>query len=450
MIKITKFGGSSVADAEHFKKIKGIIDADPARRFVVVSACGRRFSGDSKVTDLLYLVDAHVNYHVSCDDLLADIGQRYFDIADELGLSYPIREEFSAFAERAIKGGYTTEELVSRGEYFTARLMAEYLGLPFIDATDMVAFHHDGTLSMKRTAELVKKNAREGGFVMPGFYGATKEGKVKLLDRGGGDISGSILAQCLEADLYENWTDVSGFLSADPRIVEGAQPIPRITYEELRELSYMGASVLHEDAVFPLREKNIPIQVLNTNRPQDPGTIVRDKIPADPTAPLVTGIAGMKDFVSIEISKKNMSNRVGFVREVLSILESYNVSVEHLPSGIDSFSVVVAKADVKQNVYEIIARIQEAMKPDSIRLTEPFALIATVGRNMNSRPGTSGRLFAALGKAGINVRMIAQGSAELNIIVGVENKDFNRAVAALYETFAAEADEVKAQQVQNA
>ena len=285
---------------------------------------------------------------------------------------------------------------------------------------------------------------------MPGFYGRLPDGHVRVMSRGGSDISGSILARCIQADLYENWTDVSGFLMADPRIVDNPRNIEQITFSELRELSYMGASVLHEDAVFPLRERNIPIQVLNTNRPQDLGTIVRDKIPADPTAPLVTGIAGKKDFVSIEISKKNMSNRVGFVREVLSILESYNVSVEHLPSGIDSFSVVVAKADVKQNVYEIIARIQEAMKPDSIRLTEPFALIATVGRNMNSRPGTSGRLFAALGKAGINVRMIAQGSAELNIIVGVENKDFNRAVAALYETFAAEAKEVRAQQAQNA
>lgn len=251
MIKIAKFGGSSVADAEHFKKIKAIVDADPARRFVVVSACGRRFKGDTKVTDLLYLVNAHVKYHVSCEELLEDIGQRYFDIADELGLTYPIREEFAAFAERARSGGYSTEELVSRGEYFTARLMAEYLGLPFLDAATVVAFHHDGTLSMNRTAELVQEYGQQGGFVMPGFYGATREGQIKLLDRGGGDISGSILAKCLGADLYENWTDVSGFYSADPRIVPEAQPIARVTYEELRELSYMGASVLHEEAVFP-------------------------------------------------------------------------------------------------------------------------------------------------------------------------------------------------------
>ena len=317
MIKITKFGGSSVADAEHFRKIKAIIDADPARRFVVVSACGRRHKADTKVTDLLYLVDAHVNYHVSCEDLLADIGQRYFDIADELGLSYPIREEFAAFAERARSGGYTTEELVSRGEYFTARLMAEYLDLPFIDAADMVAFHHDGTLSMSRTAKLVKQNAREGGFVMPGFYGATKEGKVKLLDRGGGDISGSILAQCLEADLYENWTDVSGFLSADPRIVPGAQPIPRITYEELRELSYMGASVLHEEAVFPVRDAGIPLVIKNTNAPEDPGTIISETAKEGDTEPIITGIAGKRNFLAINVSRDRTKSRIGFMRRYL-------------------------------------------------------------------------------------------------------------------------------------
>ena len=234
MIKIAKFGGSSVADAEHFKKIRAIVEADPARRFIVVSACGRRFSGDAKVTDLLYLVAAHVRYHVSCDDLLADIGARYFAIADELGLAYPIRDEFAAFAEKAKAGALSTEELVSRGEYFTAQLMAEYLGLPFLDAADVVAFHHDGTLSMTRTEALVQERGIPGGFVMPGFYGATREGQIKLLDRGGGDISGSILAKCLGADLYENWIDVSGFLSADPRVVENPQPIAHHLFRDAR------------------------------------------------------------------------------------------------------------------------------------------------------------------------------------------------------------------------
>ena len=298
MIKIAKFGGSSVADAVHFKKIKAIVDADPARRFVVVSACGRRFKGDTKVTDLLYLVNAHVKYHVSCEELLEDIGQRYFDIADELELTYPIREEFAAFAERARSGGYSTEELVSRGEYFTARLMAEYLGLPFLDAATVVAFHHDGTLSMNRTSELVQEYGQQGGFVMPGFYGATREGQIKLLDRGGGDISGSILAKCLGADLYENWTDVSGFYSADPRIVPEAQPIARVTYEELRELSYMGASVLHEEAVFPVREAGIPLVIKNTNAPQDPGTIISETADEGEAEPIITGVTGKRGFVA--------------------------------------------------------------------------------------------------------------------------------------------------------
>ena len=313
MIKIAKFGGSSVADAEHFKKIKAIVDADPARRFVVVSACGRRFKGDTKVTDLLYLVNAHVKYHVSCEELLEDIGQRYFDIADELELTYPIREEFAAFAERARSGGYSTEELVSRGEYFTARLMSEYLGLPFLDAATVVAFHHDGTLSMNRTSELVQEYGQQGGFVMPGFYGATREGQIKLLDRGGGDISGSILAKCLGADLYENWTDVSGFYSADPRIVPEAQPIARVTYEELRELSYMGASVLHEEAVFPVREAGIPLVIKNTNAPQDPGTIISETADEGEAEPIITGVTGKRGFVAINVARDRTKHQVAEV-----------------------------------------------------------------------------------------------------------------------------------------
>lgn len=450
MIKITKFGGSSVADAEHFKKIKGIIDADPARRFVVVSACGRRHKADTKVTDLLYLVDAHVNYHVSCVDLLADIGQRYFDIADELGLSYPIREEFAAFAERARSGGYTTEELVSRGEYFTARLMAEYLGLPFIDAADMVAFHHDGTLSMSRTAKLVKQNAREGGFVMPGFYGATKEGKVKLLDRGGGDISGSILAQCLEADLYENWTDVSGFLSADPRIVPGAQPIPRITYEELRELSYMGASVLHEEAVFPVRDAGIPLVIKNTNAPEDPGTIISETAKEGDTEPIITGIAGKRDFLAINVSRDRTKSRIGFMRRALSVFERYGVSVEHMPTGVDQFAAVVQAADVKDSLYSLISDIQEEVEPLEIEVVEDLALIATVGRNLSGRAGISGHLFGKLGEAGVSVRMITQGCDEINIIIGVEERDFDLAIKTIYEAFSDEGGIVKTAELEPA
>lgn len=435
MIKIAKFGGSSVADAEHFRKIKAIVDADPARRFVVVSACGRRFKEDTKVTDLLYLVNAHVKYHVSCDDLLQDIGQRYFDIADELGLNYPIREEFAQFAERARSGGYSTEELVSRGEYFTARLMAEYLGLPFLDAADVVAFHHDGTLSMKRTEKLIEEKGNTGGFLMPGFYGATREGKITLLDRGGGDISGSILAACLHADLYENWTDVSGFLSADPRIVPEAQPISRITYEELRELSYMGASVLHEEAIFPCRDAGIPLVIKNTNAPNDPGTLISEKAGDGEHEPIITGISGKHGYMAISVARDRTKPRVGFMRRALSVFERYGVSVDHMPTGVDMFAAVVQEDDVHDCLYSLINDIQEEAEPQSIEVVEGLALIATVGRNLAGRAGVSGHLFGMLGQAGVSVRMITQGCNEINIIIGVEEKDFKLAIRTIYEAF---------------
>ncbi|MDO4596119.1 MAG: aspartate kinase [Coriobacteriaceae bacterium] len=443
MIKVTKFGGSSVADAAHFRKIRAIIEADPARKFVVVSACGRRTKGDTKVTDLLYLVNAHVKYHVSCDDLLADIAQRYFDIADELGLTYPIREEFTLFAMRARQGGYSTEELVSRGEYFTARLMAEYLDLPFLDSADVVAFHHDGTLSMRRTTELVRARGLEGGFVMPGFYGATKEGQIKLLDRGGGDISGSILAKCLGADLYENWTDVSGFLSADPRIVPEAQPISRITYEELRELSYMGASVLHEEAIFPVREAGIPLVIKNTNAPEDPGTMISETATEGETEPIITGVSGKRGFVAINVARDRTTSRIGFMRRALSVFERYGVSVEHMPTGVDQFAAVVQKDEVRDSLYSLIADIQDEVEPLGIEVVEDLALIATVGRNLRGRPGVSGHLFGMLGEAGVSVRMITQGCDEINIIVGVEEKDFELAIKTIYHAFSDESGIVK-------
>ncbi|HAW45345.1 MAG TPA: aspartate kinase [Sutterella sp.] len=433
MIKITKFGGSSVADANQFKKVRDIVLADDARRFVVISASGKRHAKDNKITDLLYLCQAHVTYHVDYQPLLKLIADRFLEIKAELGLSTPIEDELARFAECLPQ--LSVDEIVTRGEYFTSRLMADFLGYPFVDAKDVVAMNFDGSFDFEKTEENLKRVMSEvDRFVMPGFYGQLPDGTIRVMARGGSDISGSILARCLNADVYENWTDVSGFLMADPRIVKNPKNISTITFSELRELSYMGASVLHEDAVFPIRERNIPIHVLNTNRPTDPGTIVRDVEP-DPEGPLVTGIAGRKNFVAIEISKKNMSNAVGFIRRVLSIFERYEISVEHVPSGIDSVSVVVNASDVKTCVHEIIAKIQDELAPDAVRLTPPFALIATVGRNMNARPGTSKRLFSALGDAGINIRMISQGSAELNILVGVENDDFARAIEALYNTF---------------
>ena len=435
MLKITKFGGSSCASAEQFRKVRAIIESDPSRRFVVVSAAGRKTKKDNKITDLLYLCRAHVDYHVDYHPVFEIIRARFLEIKADLGLSTPIEADLDALCEKL--PDLSVDELVSRGEYFTARLMADFLGFPFVDATDVIAMEFDGSFNFEKTSENLKAVLKEHDcFVMPGFYGKTPDGAVRVMTRGGSDISGSILARCLKADMYENWTDVSGFLMADPRIVENPRNIERITYEELRELSYMGASVLHEDAIFPIREYNIPIHVLNTNRPQDPGTLVLAKIENDENGPLITGIAGKKGFLSIEIFKRNMSNMVGVVSGTLDVLRKYGVSIEHLPSGIDSFNVVLGRRDVEHNLYDILAEVKEKVSPDSIRVTEPLALIAVVGRNMNARVGSSGKLFTALGAAGVNIRMISQGSSEIDIIVGVSEPDFDKAVRALYDTFA--------------
>lgn len=435
MLKITKFGGSSCASAEQFRKVRAIIESDPSRRFVVVSAAGRKTKKDNKITDLLYLCRAHVDYHVDYHPVFEIIRARFLEIKTELGLSTPIEADLDVLCEKL--PDLSVDELVSRGEYFTARLMADFLGFPFVDATDVIAMEFDGSFNFEKTSENLKAVLKEHDcFVMPGFYGKTPDGAVRVMTRGGSDISGSILARCLQADMYENWTDVSGFLMADPRIVENPRNIERITYEELRELSYMGASVLHEDAIFPIREYNIPIHVLNTNRPQDPGTLVLAKIEDDENSPLITGIAGKKGFLSIEIFKRNMSNMVGVVSGTLDVLRKYGVSIEHLPSGIDSFNVVLGRRDVEHNLYDILAEVKEKVSPDSIRVTEPLALIAVVGRNMNARVGSSGKLFTALGAAGVNIRMISQGSSEIDIIVGVSEPDFDKAVRALYDTFA--------------
>lgn len=434
MIKVAKFGGSSVADAGQFRKVKEIVKADSDRRFVVVSAAGKRFSDDNKITDLLLLVNAHINYHVDCTSLLADIEARFVELARELGLKYPIAEKFEEFS--SVIKSLSPEYIVSRGEWFTARLMAEYLDLPFLDAADAMVFHHDGTIDKERTATQVKDAVqRLGSFVLPGFYGATVDGTIKLFDRGGGDITGAILARCLDADVYENWTDVSGFLSADPRIVESPRTIHRITFDEMRELSYMGASVLQEEAIFPVREVGIPIQIKNTNRPDKRGTIIRETAEEGAQEHLITGIAGKKDFLAVHVQKAHMSNAVGVIRRALGIFERYGVSVEHIPTGVDSFGIVVNGADVKDTIYSIINDMQQELKPDSINLVDKLALISVVGRNMSRRPGTSGRVFGVLGEAGINIRMITQSSQEISIIVGVNNEDFERAINVIYEKF---------------
>lgn len=436
MIKVAKFGGSSVADAKQFKKVKAIVRSDTDRRFVVVSAAGKRSATDNKITDLLLLVNAHVAYHVDCTQLLADIESRFVDIANELNVKYPIAEKFEEFA--ALVGSLSPEYVVSRGEWFTARIMAEYLGMPFVDAADVIVFHHDGSVDLERTATAVREAAhRLGSFVLPGFYGATVDGTIRLFKRGGGDITGAVLARCLDAGVYENWTDVSGFLAADPRIVDKPRTIHRITFDEMRELSYMGASVLQEEAIFPVREVGIPIQIKNTNQPDKRGTIIRETAEDAVSEHLITGIAGRKDFLAVHVQKAHMSGAVGFVRRALAVFERYGVSVEHIPTGVDSFGVVVNGADVRESIYGIVADLRAELKPDSITVVDKLALISVVGRNMSRRPGTSGRVFGALGEAGVNIRLITQSSQEISIIVGVDNSDFERSIKVIYDGFVA-------------
>ncbi len=437
MLKVLKFGGSSMADAKQFEKVKSIVQADSSRKVVIVSAAGKRFSDDHKLTDLLYLCHAHLKYGVACDSVFDMIRSRYMEIRDELGLKTDLETEFDALRRKMDKG-ISQDELVSRGEYFAARLMADYLGYDFLDSELWLRFKLDGTVDQEVSYEALSRAASGRRVVIPGFYGTMPDGSIKTFTRGGSDITGALAAAALDADVYENWTDVSGFLMADPRIVKDPLPIERITYSELRELSYIGAQVLHEGTIFPVREKNIPLNIRNTNQPDHPGTMIResfDEPEEKADSSFITGIAGRKDFSVITITKNGMSNEVGVLRRVLEILEKYQLVVEYLPSGIDSVSLVVAADKLRPCQYQILGEIQKALKPDTIHVTEDMAIVAAVGRKMAFKPGISGKIFAALGENGINIRMITQGPEELNIIVGVDNKDFAGAIRVLYDSF---------------
>ena len=437
MLKVTKFGGSSMADAGQYRKVKEIIMADPGRRVAVVSAAGKRFSGDHKLTDLLYLCHAHIQYGVSCDPVYEMITSRYLEIRDELGLKLDLESEFAALKARPDKKNVTQDELVSRGEYFSARLMADYLGFQFVDSVDWVKFNLDGSVDKKTSYAALRELADiAAGVVIPGFYGVMPNGSIKTFSCGGSDITGALAAAALDADVYENWTDVSGILMADPRIVPDPQPIPEVTYDELRELSYSGAQVLHEGTIFPVREKNIPLNIRNTNAPDDPGTMIKESFDteSDPNR-FITGITGKKDFSIISMSKRGMGNEVGTLRKVLSVLERHNISVDYVPNGIDNVSVVMSTESIAPCLYNVLSEIQRDAEPDTLQVHDEIAVVAAVGRRMAFRPGISGKLFAALGEAGINIRMINQGPDELNIIFGVDNKDFADAIRVLYNSF---------------
>ena len=436
MLKVLKFGGSSLADAHQFAKVKSIVDADESRRVVIVSAPGKRFKDDHKITDLLYLCAAHIKYGVSCADIFAMIRERYEEIIHECSLKLDLSKDFDALWEK-MQSGISKDELASRGEYFSARLMAEFLGYDFLDAALWVKFNYDGSVDREASYEALRRAADGRRVVIPGFYGAMPDGHIKTFSRGGSDITGALAAAALDADVYENWTDVSGFLMADPKIVPDPEPIERITYSELRELSYIGAQVLHEGTIFPVREKNIPLNIRNTNQPDHPGTMIREsfeevEMPGDR---FITGIAGKKDFSVITVTKNGMSSELGILRQMLEVLEKYQVNVEYLPSGIDSVSLVVASDKAQPCLYQMMGDLQKAVKPDSIHVTDNMAIVAAVGRKMAFKPGISGKIFATLGENGINIRMITQGPEELNIIVGVDNKDFASAIRVLYNSF---------------
>ena len=434
-IKVAKFGGSSLADARQFEKVRAIVTMDPERAYVVPSAPGRRFDGDDKVTDLLYRCQRLHTLGKDYQEVFDLIAARFLDIAEELGLSVDLRGELDEINE-AISSGATADYAASRGEYLNGLLLADYLDMEFVDAAQVIFFRADGTFDSEKTQEVLSARLQETPrAVIPGFYGATPDGRVHTFSRGGSDISGAIVARAACAEVYENWTDVSGFLMADPRVVPGARQIESITYQELRELSYMGATVLHEDSVFPVHRAGIPTNIRNTNCPDHPGTFIRFGAVERENPNVITGIAGKKGFSIISVEKAMMNTEVGFARRVLQAMEEQHLSFEHMPTGIDTLCVVVNRETLAGCRDAVVNRIIELAEPDTITINDNLAVIATVGRGMVHNCGTAARLFGAMSRAGINVRMIDQGSSELSIIVGVDDTDFEQTIRAVYHEF---------------
>ena len=442
-IIVTKFGGSSVADGIQLAKLKNIIEQNKDRKYVIVSAPGKRFEQDNKVTDLLYLCKAHIDHNLDYRQIFQVVCDRFLALKLNLNIDVDLEKEFAKI-DRNLQNNGSEDYIASRGEYLTALVVSAYLGYDFVDTADLICFDERGKLldeeTNKRLSEDLSKHERA---VIQGFYGSKPDGSIKTFSRGGSDITGALVARAVKADVYENWTDVSGFMVADPKIVKNPERIDMVSYKELRELSYMGASVLHEDAIYPVRASNIPINIRNTNDPDNPGTLIVSDTSEKAEDKIITGIAGSKDFVVIAIYKNMMSAEVGFVRRCLSILEDYGVPVEHLPSSIDTISIVLSKKKLNGKLEDIVEEMHRRLQPDSLDVHENMALIATVGRGMNRRRGVSAKLFDALYKAGINVRMIDQGSSEMNIIVGVENVDFENAIRAIYNAFFGEGEEDK-------
>ena len=434
MVKVVKFGGSSLASAEQFKKVGNIIKSEDSRRFVVPSAPGKRFSDDTKVTDMLYKCYAEAENGKNIDKSIKAIKERYDEIIKGLGLKLSLTEQFKEI-KKNFEGLAGTDYAASRGEYLNGIIMAEYLGYNFVDAASVICFDKNGEFDEEKTNKaLENKLAKLDNAVVPGFYGSMPNGKIKTFSRGGSDVTGSLVARAIKADVYENWTDVSGFLVTDPRIVANPKPIDIITYKELRELSYMGASVLHESATFPVRKEGIPINIRNTNAPEDKGTMIVETTCHNPEH-IITGIAGKKGFVSISIDKDMMNSEIGFGRKVLQVFEDNGISFEHMPSGIDTMTVFVHQDEFVDKEQKVLAELHRAVNPDTIELESDLALIAVVGRGMKNNSGIAGNIFSALAKEKINIKMIDQGSSELNIIIGVRNRYFDDAVKTIYNVF---------------
>ncbi|MGO5052296.1 aspartate kinase [Lachnospiraceae bacterium LCP25S3_G4] len=434
MKKVVKFGGSSLASAKQFKKVGDIIRSDKTRRYVIPSAPGKRTSDDTKVTDMLYQCYELAAQDEQFNAILDDIKERYMEIIVGLDLHLSLEEEFRIISDNFIKKA-GKDYAASRGEYLNGIIMANYLGFEFIDAAEVIRFDEQNKFDAETTNMIIRERLGElDRAVIPGFYGATKDGKVITFSRGGSDITGSIISRAMKVDLYENWTDVSGFLVADPRVIDHPEVIETITYKELRELSYMGATVLHEDAIFPVRKEGIPINIRNTNVPEDKGTLIVESTCRQPKY-TITGIAGKKGFASINIEKAMMNAEVGFGRKVLEVFEDSGIPFEHMPSGIDTMTIFVHQSEFEEKEQKVIAGIHRAVEPDSIDLESDLALVAVVGRGMRATRGTAGRIFSALAHANVNVKMIDQGSSELNIIIGVRNGDFEDAIRAIYDIF---------------
>ena len=442
-IKAVKFGGSSVADGIQLKKIKDIITSDPDRRYVVVSAPGKRFADDNKITDLLFMCKAQADHRIPYDQLFQVIADRYRAIKYNLDIDVDLDSRFDEI-RTALAKGCSDDYIVSRGEYLSAVLIAAYLGYDFVDTKDLIHFNSKGRLLAEETNEaLAAELSKHECAVLPGFYGGYKDsGEICVFSRGGSDVTGSLVARAVNADVYENWTDVSGLLMADPRIVKNPKPIEYISYMELRELSYMGASVLHEDAVFPVRQANIPINIRNTNAPEAPGTIITTEKSLRQIQTsgrrVFSGIAGKQPFTVISIYKSMMNSEVGFVRRALAVLEDLGISFDHIPTGIDSFSVVISKDAIDDQLDDVLQAFEQQLHPDDISVIEDIALIAVVGLGLSQTVGVASAITTALSNKGINIRMLNQGFSEINVIVGVEAKDFNTSIRAIYQAFVKE------------